>query len=154
MERGVSLLQSLPHGLVDGDDAVHVPEAEALLASGEGTHPRRQLPLRDRCEQLGGRVVDVEDDFGPGELRDESREHEEVGHVVDVDEVVGRRGWRRELTRPSAQTKKAPYSTRIAGGRPLAPDAEAEHPQRAAVRVGLHAVEREAEDVDLVAPAH
>src|SRR5688572_32882068 len=71
--------------MIDANDFVRDRGAQSLLETEEPVNERSLGKLRGK--RLGHRVVNVEDDLATRQPRHESREDEEVGQVVDVNDI-------------------------------------------------------------------
>src|SRR5262249_3424458 len=70
------------HRVVNGEDPVRKGRADSFLKE---KNPERYCffsTFELRCKCVRHRIVDVEDDLGPHEFRQQGAEHEEIGHVV------------------------------------------------------------------------
>src|ERR1700690_2616248 len=75
-------------GMVDRDDLAAIRRAEPLLPEKHSIVESTLAALEFRCERVGHRVVNIQDDFSSEQSWDNGSEHQEIRHVVNMDNVV------------------------------------------------------------------
>ena len=80
-------VQVFPHAFVDGNDVLSERIADFFLDAKEPDQDARRAVVPAHVE-LGHGIVHVQDHLAAAQSGNDRREHQEVGHVMDVDEVI------------------------------------------------------------------
>lgn len=81
-------VEEVLEGEIGGEDEVGEADAGAF-EEAEGTdEPVVGGELIDAHHEFGHGVMEIEDDFGAGEFGEEGSEDEDIGHIVDMHEVI------------------------------------------------------------------
>src|SRR5271165_1947498 len=86
--RAASGREDFSAGLIDGK--ARVGKAQTPFLERLENPDCRAIPskLIDGHHQLRHWIVEVEDDFGAQDLRNQRTEHEDIGHVMNMDKVI------------------------------------------------------------------